>query len=150
MLHYFEEWKFKHPNANDFIRVMEKESGLELDWYREYWVNTTHTIDYGINDVVDNDEGKAVLKLQKIGVMPMPLDVMVEMKDGSKKMYNIALRVMRGNKKFEGEIAEDWPWTHPSYHLQLDVAKEQIAKISIDPSIQMMDVERSNNEWQNR
>ena len=129
---------------------MEKASGLELDWYREYWVNTTHMIDYGINDVIDNEEGKAVLSLQKIGVMPMPLDVVVEMKDGSKKMYNIALRIMRGNKNFEGEIAEDWPWTHPSYNLQLDVAKEQIAKISIDPSIKMMDVERSNNEWQNR
>jgi hypothetical protein len=150
MLSYFDEWKFKHPNDNDFIRVMEKESGLELDWYREYWVNTTHTIDYGINDVVDNDEGKAVLKLQKIGVMPMPLDVVVEMKDGSKKMYNIALRIMRGNKTFEGEIAEDWPWTNASYDLQLDVAKEKIAKISIDPGVKMMDVERSNNEWQNR
>jgi aminopeptidase N len=79
MLSYFDEWKFKHPNDNDFIRVMEKESGLELDWYREYWVNTTHTIDYGINDVVDYDEGKAVLNLQKIGVMQMPLDVVVEM-----------------------------------------------------------------------
>lgn len=150
MLSYFDEWKFKHPNDNDFIRVMEKESGLELDWYREYWVNTTHTIDYGINDVVDNDEGKAVLKLQKIGVMPMPLDVVVEMKDGSKKMYNIALRIMRGNKTFQGEIAEDWPWTNASYDLQLDVAKEKIAKISIDPGVKMMDVERSNNEWQNR
>jgi hypothetical protein len=150
MLSYFDEWKFKHPNDNDFIRVMEKESGLELDWYREYWVNTTHTIDYGINDVVDNDEGKAVLKLQKIGVMPMPLDVVVEMKDGSKKMYNIALRIMRGNKTFEGEIVEDWPWTNASYDLQLDVAKEKIAKISIDPGVKMMDVERSNNEWQNR
>jgi hypothetical protein len=150
MLSYFDEWKFKHPNDNDFIRVMEKESGLELDWYREYWVNTTHTIDYGINDVVDNDEGKAVLKLQKIGVMPMPLDVVVEMKDGSKKMYNIALRIMRGNKTFEGEIVEDWPWTNASYDLQLDVAKEKIAKISIDPGVKMMDVERSNKEWQNR
>ena len=36
MLRYYNTWKFKHPNANDFIRVMEKQSGLELDWYREY------------------------------------------------------------------------------------------------------------------
>ena len=70
--------------------------------------------------------------------------------EGSKKMYNIALRIMRGNKAFEGEISEDWPWTNPSYDLQLDVAKEKIAKISIDPGVKMMDVERSNNEWQNR
>src|SRR5690606_3304511 len=48
MLKYWDTWQFKHPNANDFIRVMEKESGLELDWYKEYWVNSTKTIDYGI------------------------------------------------------------------------------------------------------
>ena len=46
MLEYYDTWKFKHPNDNDFVRVMEKVSGLELDWYREYWVNTTHTVDY--------------------------------------------------------------------------------------------------------
>ena len=41
LLKYFDTWKFKHPNSNDVIRVFEKESGLELDWYREYFVNTT-------------------------------------------------------------------------------------------------------------
>src|SRR5690606_22268825 len=30
---YFEEWAFKHPTPNDFIRVAEKVSGLELGWY---------------------------------------------------------------------------------------------------------------------
>ncbi|NNK72588.1 MAG: M1 family metallopeptidase, partial [Flavobacteriaceae bacterium] len=30
---YFKEWSFKHPTPNDFIRVAEKISGLELDWY---------------------------------------------------------------------------------------------------------------------
>src|SRR5690606_5842737 len=38
MLRYFDTWKFRHPNANDLIRVMEKESGMELDWYKEYFV----------------------------------------------------------------------------------------------------------------
>ena len=28
---YYNEWKFKHPDKNDFIRIIEKESDLELD-----------------------------------------------------------------------------------------------------------------------
>ena len=48
LLEYYNEWRFKHPNANDFIRVAEKVSGLELEWYKEYWVNSTKTIDYAI------------------------------------------------------------------------------------------------------
>ncbi len=38
MLDFFNTWKFKHPDDNDFIRVMENVSGLELDWYKEYMV----------------------------------------------------------------------------------------------------------------
>ena len=48
---YFELWKFKHPTSSDFKRVMERESGIELDWYFEYFENSTHTIDYS------NDKG---------------------------------------------------------------------------------------------
>jgi aminopeptidase N len=30
LLEYYNKWKFKHPNPNDFVRVAEKISGLEL------------------------------------------------------------------------------------------------------------------------
>src|SRR6202012_1411850 len=42
-------WRFKHPNASDFVRVAEKVSGMQLDWFKEYWVSTTKTIDYSID-----------------------------------------------------------------------------------------------------
>ena len=51
LLEYYNQWRFKHPNANDFIKVAQDVSGLQLDWYKMYWINTTKTIDYGIDDV---------------------------------------------------------------------------------------------------
>ena len=48
---YYDLWKFKHPKPNDFIRVAEKVSSLELDWYLQDWTTTTNTIDYGITSV---------------------------------------------------------------------------------------------------
>src|SRR5690606_32156185 len=48
---YFEEWSFKHPKPLDFIRVAEKVSGMELDWYLMDWTQTTNTIDYGIKSI---------------------------------------------------------------------------------------------------
>lgn len=128
MLRYYDEWHFKHPNPNDFIRVMEKESGLELDWYKEYWVNTTNRIDYAIVDVVKGGKiskdsttikatkgnyklvsGKASKKgttvyLERKELMPMPLDVVVTYKKGKLtqlKTFNIPLEIMRGNKQDE-------------------------------------------------
>ncbi len=149
---YFDTWKFKHPNPNDFIRVMEKESGLELDWYKEYFVHTTHTIDYAI-DSVGQSNGGAVLHFSKIGKMPMPLDVVVSYKDGTQSFVNIPLRIMRGHKaneypKMQYILGEDWPWTHPTYEIQLNIPRDQIDKVEIDPYYGMADVNRDNNTWQ--
>src|SRR5690606_19551281 len=53
MIRFWDTWQFKHPDPNDLIRIMEKESGMELDWYKEYWVYSTKSIDYGIESVAE-------------------------------------------------------------------------------------------------
>jgi len=155
MLRYFDTWKFKHPNANDFIRIAEKESGLELDWYKEYWVNTTHTIDYAIDSVESVDRKTTQITLAKQGVMPMPLDVVVTLADGSQKLFNIPLRIMRGTKAqefddMEFEVIEDWPWTHPEYTFAIPMAMDDIESITIDPTGRMADVDLENNRWEGK
>ena len=37
MLRYFNEWKYRHPSPVDYIRVMEKTSGIMLHWYYNYF-----------------------------------------------------------------------------------------------------------------
>ncbi|TXB60593.1 M1 family metallopeptidase [Phaeodactylibacter luteus] len=146
MLRYFDTWKFKHPNANDFIRVMEKVSGLELDWYKEYMVNTTHTIDYGVKGFSEAD-GEAVATLERIGLMPMPLDVVVAKTDGSTMSFHIPLQIMRGHKPLAGAtLAEDWAWTHPTYDLPLGIPLSDVKAVRIDPGMSMVDIDRANNE----
>ena len=152
MLRYFYTWKGKHPNSNDFIRVMEKVSGMELDWYREYFVNTTHNIDYAIEDAIEED-GQTIITMRRIGKMPMPLDVQVNYLDGRKEIINIPLRIMRGQKNKEESMGDalyrvaeqDWPWTHPEYQLVLPVPNARIESIEIDPSDRLADVDRENN-----
>ncbi|MCB0559367.1 MAG: M1 family metallopeptidase [Lewinellaceae bacterium] len=148
MLRYFDTWKFKHPNSNDFIRIMEKQSGIELDWYREYWAFTTHTIDYRVKSVAEGDSpaGKATVTLEKVGVMPMPLDVLVRYTDGRSEMFNIPLRIMRGHKSEGGvKVLEDWPWVNPTYQFTLDATPEEVLEVVIDPDGGMADVNRDNN-----
>lgn len=147
LLRYFDAWKFKHPNPNDFKRIMEKGSGLELDWYFEYFVNSTYTIDYGIKSVY-SEQGKTEIQLEKVGKMPMPLDIEVKYKDGRTEWFNIPLQMMRGEKPAEAEnwtVLEDWPWTHPVYAFSIDASGDQIESITIDPKMGMADVDRANN-----
>ncbi len=148
LLRYFNTWKFKHPNINDCIRIFEKESGMELDWYKEYWVNTTHTIDYGVRRV-EEMEGKTTITLERKGLMPMPIDFHVTMMDGTQELYNIPLRIMRGQKSEDDSrvltVLEDWPWTHATYSFTLDIPKGQIKSIEIDASKRMADIDSKNN-----
>jgi len=147
LLRYYNEWKFKHPNPNDFIRVMEKESGIELDWYKEYWVNTTHTIDYSV-DAIELKNGHVQINLKKLGYMPMPLDIQIKLKDGSVKNYNIPLRIMRGEKSgdsFSGTLLADWPWTNTDYAINTTFKLEDIESVTIDPDNRMSDINIYNN-----
>ncbi len=152
MLRYFEVWKFKHPNPNDFIRIMEKVSGLELDWYKEYWINTTHSIDYRITSVDKYNRRNTKISLERVGLMPMPLDVVITKKGGKQLVYHIPLRIMRGEKTQENtnipyKIGPDWPWTHPTYELFVPIKSKDIEKVEIDPSGRMADINKDNNVW---
>lgn len=155
LLDYFNTWKFKHPNSNDLIRIMEKNSMMELDWYKEYFVHTTHTIDYGIDHVIQTDDlNHTAITLTRIGNMPMPIDLFVTLKDGNVVVYNIPLGIMRGEKPSEWdslqyEILNDWHWVTPNYELILPYKLEEIQKIEIDPSMRLADVERNNNIFEN-
>jgi hypothetical protein len=153
ILRYYNEWRFKHPNANDFIRIMEKESGLELDWYKEYMVNSTHTVDYGIKEVERESRKETKIVLERVGKMPMPVDVVVTFKDGSKEIWTIPLDLMRGEKKQENKdidfnVAEkDWQWTDPTYELIIPARLKKVIKVEIDPTKRLADVETANNVW---
>ncbi|MFB6307364.1 MAG: M1 family aminopeptidase, partial [Flavobacteriales bacterium] len=147
MKKYFYKWQFKHPGPRDFKRVMEKVSGLQLDWYFMYGLKTTRTVDYAIRSV-NEDKDSIRIKLERKGEFPMPLDVQVTYKDGSKEMYYIPLRVMRGKKINEYDlkriVKSDWPWVYPYYTLNLEKGKE-VMKVEVDPSGKLADIKRDNN-----
>lgn len=147
MRRYFEEWKFKHPEPNDFKRVMEKESGILLSWYFDYWINSTKTIDYGVNSVRSSSDDTEIV-LERLGTMIMPIDLQVTYKSGSKETYNIPLRIMYGHKPLgEMKLSEPWPWTYPIYVLTLNHSLDQISSVEIDPGRQMADVNLENNSY---
>lgn len=150
LLEYYRQWRFKHPNVNDLVRIAEKVSGMKLDWYREYFVNTTKTIDYGIDSLWE-EGGKTKIRVKRVGKMPMPLDVLIVYKDGRQEMAYIPMYLMFGAKKPENASIpttthEAWKWTHPTYVFEISRRLSDLKLMEIDPSQRMADVERSNNK----
>jgi hypothetical protein len=139
---YFNDFKFKHPTPNDFKRTAEKVSGIQLEWYLNEWIETTHTIDYAIAKVEDKK-----ITLARIGEMPMPIDITVTYVDGSTQEFNIPLRMMHGEKPTKAIILKDWAWAHPKYSFRVS---KKIKSVEIDGSKLMADVDRDNNLYESK
>lgn len=147
---YYDDWKFKHPTPNDFIRVAEKVSGAELDWYLTDWTQTTNQIDYAIKSVEEDGENSTKITLERIGEMPMPIELSVSLKNGDHQIHYIPLQMMRWEKEAETENwiqEEDWAWAHPTYELTVDIPLSEIESIEIDDTQLMADVNRANNVY---
>ena len=149
---YFEEFKFKHPTPNDFRRVAERISGIQLKWYLTDWTQTTNTIDYAIKSIDENSENTNI-RLKRVGNMPMPLDVLVKFEDGSTSVYYIPIPLMRGEKespyKLDWVVLEDWAWAYSEYLIEINKAKGRVSEVLIDPSFFMADINRENNYLKN-
>ncbi|MHC8947615.1 M1 family metallopeptidase [Sphingobacterium hungaricum] len=147
-LEFYKQWKFKHPTPNDFKRIAEQVSGINLKWYFNLMINTTRKVDYAIETVTDTE-----ITLVNKSDFAMPIDLLVEYEDGTKELFYIPLREMRADKPAEElkvyagakrTVLDDWFWTKPSYTIKLD---KKPAKVTIDPSLRLADVESSNNTF---
>ena len=149
---YFHDFKFKHPTPNDIKRSAERVSGANLDWYLVDWTETTNTIDYGIKAVTDNGE-QTTVSLERIGRMPMPIDLTVEYTDGTSESFYVPLHMMsfvkeNPNPSLKRTVLNDWTWAASNYDFTIAKPKSTIKKITLDPSGLMADVKQTNNVYE--
>lgn len=151
---YYSDFKFKHPTPNDIKRTAERVCGANLDWYLTDWTQTTNTIDYGIKNIESATDGvqRTGVSLERIGRMPMPIDLLVEYTDGTKESFYIPLRMMSFEKEnpdpsIKRTVLADWAWANPNYFFEIPKSKASIKKITIDKSGLMADVKKDNNTF---
>ena len=148
MLRYYNTWKFKHPTPNDFIRIMEKESGQELDWYLQYMVNTTQQPDFAVDSVYARGANQSIIRLRRLSQFPMPLDVEIADTNGETATYLVPTVIQRGHAPLEGRtLAADWPWTNQTYELELPIPPSRIRQIVLDPALKISEASRDNNYY---
>jgi len=150
LLEYYWKWRFKHPNGSDFIRIAEKVSGMKLDWYKNYWIYSNKTIDYAI-DSLWQEGNKTMIRLSRVGLMPMPIDLQLTFKDSTKEIHYIPLDLMYGEKPIEDSTIprityDSWKWTNPTYTIVSNHKLKDITIVEIDPSQRMADIDRKNNK----
>ncbi|MFP4844539.1 M1 family metallopeptidase [Winogradskyella sp. PE311] len=136
---YYNDFSFKHPKPLDIVRTAERITDFELDWYLMDFAQTTNTIDYSIKSV----EGKSIT-LERVGLMPMPIDLSVTYTDGTTEEFYVPLQMMRGEKPTSATKINDWAWAMPTYTFETN---KTVKSVEIDASQMMADVKRENNTF---
>ena len=148
LLEYYNQWKFKHPNASDFVKLAQDVSGIQLGWYKEYFVYTTKTIDYAIDSLWEQD-GVSKIRLRRIGDMPMPIDLKLTFRDSTSEIHYVPIDLMLGSKPAETNtprtVHKEWNWTDPTYEITFDKKLVNLLSVEIDPTKRMADTDQQNN-----
>lgn len=103
---YIKRWAFKHPTPDDFFRTMENVSGEELNWFWRGWFMNKWKIDQAVTGVkyVNGDFKKgAIIKVENIGQLPMPMDIDIKFKDGTVQNVKLPVEIWKRNSEWSFE-----------------------------------------------
>ncbi len=79
MQEYYEQWKFKHPQPEDFRAVLENRTGANLNWLFDGLLYSNHKMDYTIEGLRQGEVHYRVLIKNKGQVAgPFTLDAIVD------------------------------------------------------------------------
>lgn len=151
LLAYYSKWRFKHPTPADFTRVAEKQSGMELKWYRDLMLYTTKNVDYAIDSLWQSNDS-TMIRLKNVGDFPMPIDLSVSYKDGSKALHYIPINLTFGAKKSDAQSVspftthQPWGFVYPTYVLAIPGNLLNVTAVEIDPTGRLADIDRRNNK----
>jgi aminopeptidase N len=85
---YYERWKFRHPRPDDFFRIASEVSGKDLAWFFDEVHRSSHTFDYGVQDVVthslDGGRHRTTVVVRRFGEATFPVDVVTTFDDGER------------------------------------------------------------------
>ena len=125
------DWAFKHPYPYDFFNTVERVSGRDLDWFWQSWYYETWTLDQAVADV-ESVGDRTRITVEDLGNVPMPVDVVLSLADGSTLRREIPVDVwLSGRREATLEVQAD----------------SRVTRVEIDPEYDFPDVDRENNVW---
>ena len=148
---YYNEYAFKNPTPNDFIRIAEKVSGMQLQWFLNEFMETDHIADYAISKV-EGKGNKTEVTLKRVGRLPLSIDLWVTDKAGNIRYVYVPLRMTYAEKPntypaYPRTVLPAWGWGNPTYTFTLDMPLEDIKSITLDPENKSVDTDKENNSF---
>jgi hypothetical protein len=127
---YMDRWHGKHPTPWDFFFTFNDVSGKNLNWFWNAWYFQPTYIDLGLTDVKKSGTGFTA-KVENIGGMPAPFDLVATFTDGSTETFHQTPAV----------------WQPDLHKTSISIASKKVIKsLKIEGGI-WMDADELNNEF---
>jgi len=88
-------WKGKHPSPYDFFETFNDVTAEDLSWFWNPWFFESGYPDLGIKDVTEDN----LVRIEKIGNIPLPVEITVTFSDDSKEITSRSARVWKDSRK---------------------------------------------------
>ena len=140
-------WKYKHPSPWDFMFSMNRSLGRDLDWFWNYWLFETASVDGSIRNVVAAGT-RSVVTVHQAGAMPSPVVLEVTLASPATKTMSNA--VMRSPTT----AVITWPvdvWFGGSrtFDAVVDLGAP-VQSVRLDPGARFPDRDPADNVWPRR
>ena len=83
---YFNQWKFKHPQPQDFEAIFKANTQKNLDWFFNDLINTTKVIDYAIL-CTENKNDSIYINVKNAGEVASPVLISCQLEDNTISEY---------------------------------------------------------------
>jgi aminopeptidase N len=134
---YIHNWAFKHSRPEDFFRSIDNGSGEDLTWFWQGWYYHNWQLDQAITKVEyvkDKMSNGATITVTNNQQMVMPILVTVEESNGAVHEFKVPVEIWKFGKDAQ-------------FHVN---TTSKIIHVILDAKRQLPDIDRSNNEWENK
>jgi hypothetical protein len=145
MREYTKAWAFKHPSPWDYIFMMNKELGQDLNWFWYYWLWTTERVDGSIADVTASGT-KTTVTVKQSGQMPSPVVLRVQLGGSGKAKPLANARMLDDNTAMVTWPVEVWFNGSRTFQATMDFGRP-VASVTFDPHCRFPDRDPTDNVW---
>jgi len=128
---YIKRWAYKHPTPWDFFRTMDNVGGENLSWFWKGWFLENYKLDQSIKEVSNDAVKGAIVTLENLDQMAMPVIIGFETVSGKKGIVNLPIEIWNNTSLFKVKL----PTT------------EAVKSVTIDPDKVFLDMNYANNKW---
>jgi aminopeptidase N len=81
MATYYERWRFRHPQPDDFFLVVSEVAGEDYSWFFDQVYRSSNTFDYGVQEFTSTPSRTTVV-VRRYGEATYPVEIVTTFRDG--------------------------------------------------------------------